>query len=168
MALGQVLSKYFSYPCHSFHRLLHTHLHPLSRAGTIGQIMTDVPSGFSPTPPREKKKNVWFYPWDWEIRSRAIPDITARSLEVPREICNNKELTERREKYSTKWRLFTLLKSSKSHGLIPPSFQLFPSLTLLTTEDVSQTSFPSVIMVWFSCTVSSPRRQNFSTSQWIP
>jgi hypothetical protein len=37
-ALGQVFSEYFSFPWHSFHRLLHTHHHPLSSgAGTIGQ-----------------------------------------------------------------------------------------------------------------------------------
>jgi hypothetical protein len=27
-ALGKVFSEYFGFPCHSFHRLLHTHLHP--------------------------------------------------------------------------------------------------------------------------------------------
>jgi hypothetical protein len=38
VALGQVFSEYFSFPCQSsFHQLLHSH-HPLSSgAGTIGQ-----------------------------------------------------------------------------------------------------------------------------------
>jgi hypothetical protein len=39
-ALGQVFSKYSS------------------RSGTIGQIVANVPSGLSLTPPQEKKKNV--------------------------------------------------------------------------------------------------------------
>jgi hypothetical protein len=34
-------------------RLLHTHHHPSSGVGTIGQIVTDVPSGLSLNPPQE-------------------------------------------------------------------------------------------------------------------
>jgi hypothetical protein len=53
---GQVFSEYFGFPCQfSFHRLLHTH-NLLSGAGTIGQIVADVPSGLSLTPPQETKK----------------------------------------------------------------------------------------------------------------
>jgi hypothetical protein len=56
VALGQVLSEYFGFPCQcSFHRLLHTH-HLSSGAGTIGQILADVPSGPSLTPPQETTK----------------------------------------------------------------------------------------------------------------
>jgi hypothetical protein len=52
-ALGQVFSEYFGFPCQfSFHRLLHTH-HLSSEAGTIGQLVADVPSGLSLTPPQE-------------------------------------------------------------------------------------------------------------------
>jgi hypothetical protein len=40
----------------SFHRLLHTH-HLSPRTGTIGQIVTDVPSGVSLTSPQETKRN---------------------------------------------------------------------------------------------------------------
>jgi hypothetical protein len=55
VALGQGFSKYFGFPCQfSFHQMLHTHLS--SGAGTIGQLVADVPSGFSPTPPHKKKK----------------------------------------------------------------------------------------------------------------
>jgi hypothetical protein len=43
-ALVQVFSGYFDFPCHSFHRLIHTH-HPSSGAGTVGQILADVPIG---------------------------------------------------------------------------------------------------------------------------
>jgi hypothetical protein len=52
VALGKVFFEYFGFPCQfSFHRLLHTLLS--SGAGTIGQILADVPTGL--TPPREKK-----------------------------------------------------------------------------------------------------------------
>jgi hypothetical protein len=36
-------------------RLLHTHCHLSSKAGTIGQLVAEVPSGPSPTPPHEDK-----------------------------------------------------------------------------------------------------------------
>jgi hypothetical protein len=57
VALGQVFSEYFRFPCQfSFYRLLHIH-HLSSRADKIGQLVGDVPSGlFHPTP-RTKKKN---------------------------------------------------------------------------------------------------------------
>jgi hypothetical protein len=55
VALGQVFSEYFGFLCQfSFHRLLHIH-HLSSGAGTIGQILADVPSGLSLTPPQEKE-----------------------------------------------------------------------------------------------------------------
>jgi hypothetical protein len=54
--LGQVFSEYFGFPCQfSFHRLLHTH-RLSSGAGTIGQLVADVPSGLSLNPPLEAKK----------------------------------------------------------------------------------------------------------------
>jgi hypothetical protein len=60
VALGQVFSGYFGFPCQlSFHQLLHTH-HLSSGAGTIGQILADVPSGLSLTPPREIKKKLYY------------------------------------------------------------------------------------------------------------
>jgi hypothetical protein len=58
VALGRVFSEYFGFPCQfSFHRLLHTH-HLSSRAGAVGQLLADLPSGLSLTPPQEIKK-VW-------------------------------------------------------------------------------------------------------------
>jgi hypothetical protein len=55
VALEQVSSQYFGFPCQfSFHRLLHTH-HLSSGAGTLGQLVTDVPSGLSLTPPEETR-----------------------------------------------------------------------------------------------------------------
>jgi hypothetical protein len=52
VALRQVSSEYFSFPCEfSFYQMLHTHLS--SGACTIGQLVADVPSGLSLTP----KKN---------------------------------------------------------------------------------------------------------------
>jgi hypothetical protein len=60
VALGQVFSEYFGFSCQfSIHQMLHTH--PSSGAGTISQLVADVPSGLSLTPPnptkhKEKKK----------------------------------------------------------------------------------------------------------------
>jgi hypothetical protein len=57
VALGQVFSEYFGFPCQFlFHRLLHIHRHLSSGAGTMGEFVTDVPSGLSLTPPQETKK----------------------------------------------------------------------------------------------------------------
>jgi hypothetical protein len=56
VALGQVFSEYFGLICQfSFHRLLHTH-HLSSGAGTIGQLVADVPGGLSLTPPQGNKR----------------------------------------------------------------------------------------------------------------
>jgi hypothetical protein len=57
VVLGQVSSEYFGFPYRfSFHQLLHTRLS--SGAGTIGQLVADVPSGR--TPPKEmKNKKFW-------------------------------------------------------------------------------------------------------------
>jgi hypothetical protein len=47
----------FGFPCQfPFHQLLHTHRHLSSGARTIGQILADVPSRLSLTPPQESKK----------------------------------------------------------------------------------------------------------------
>jgi hypothetical protein len=55
VAPGQVFSEYFGFPLQfSFHRLIHTH-HLSSEAGTIDQLIADVPSGLSHTPPHPKK-----------------------------------------------------------------------------------------------------------------
>jgi hypothetical protein len=50
VTLGQV----FCFPCQfPFHRLLYTHHHLSSGAGTIGQIVADMPSGLTLTPCQE-------------------------------------------------------------------------------------------------------------------
>jgi hypothetical protein len=55
VALGQVLSEYFGFPCQSsFHQLLHNHPHLSSGAGTIGQKWPQY-TGLSPTPLTIKK-----------------------------------------------------------------------------------------------------------------
>jgi hypothetical protein len=55
VALGQVFCEYFDFPCQfSFRRLLNTH-HLSSEAGRIGQLVDDVTSGLSLTPPQVKK-----------------------------------------------------------------------------------------------------------------
>jgi hypothetical protein len=60
VALGQVFSEYFNFPCQSsFHHLLHNHPHLSSGAGTIGQKWPQY-KGLSPTPLAMKKnKNTW-------------------------------------------------------------------------------------------------------------
>jgi hypothetical protein len=57
---GAGLSEYFGFPCQfSFQTLLHTHhLLVSSGAGIIGQLVADVPSGLSLTPPQETKKSI--------------------------------------------------------------------------------------------------------------
>jgi hypothetical protein len=58
VALGQVFSEYFGFPCEfSFHQLFHTR-HLSSGAGTIGQLVAAVPSALtiSPHPKKVKKK----------------------------------------------------------------------------------------------------------------
>jgi hypothetical protein len=55
VALRQVFSEYFSFPCQSsFHQLLHNHPHLSSGAGTIGQMCPQY-KGVSPTPLAIKK-----------------------------------------------------------------------------------------------------------------
>jgi hypothetical protein len=55
VALGQVFSQYFGFPCQSsFHQLLYNHLHLSSGAGTIGQKWPQY-KGLSPTPLAIKK-----------------------------------------------------------------------------------------------------------------
>jgi hypothetical protein len=50
VALGQVFSKYFGFPCQSsFHHLLHNHPHLSSGAGTIGQTWPQY-KGLGPNP----------------------------------------------------------------------------------------------------------------------
>jgi hypothetical protein len=58
VALRKVISGYFGF-CYqfSFHRLLHTHHHLSSGAGTIDQLEANVPSGLSLTPHPKKLKN---------------------------------------------------------------------------------------------------------------
>jgi hypothetical protein len=52
VVLGQVFSEYFGFPC----RLLHFYRHLSTGAGTIGQLVADVPSVLSLTPSQGKKK----------------------------------------------------------------------------------------------------------------
>jgi hypothetical protein len=55
VALGQVFSEYFDFPCQSsFQQLLHSHPHLSSEAGTIGQKWPQY-KGLSPAPLAIKK-----------------------------------------------------------------------------------------------------------------
>jgi hypothetical protein len=61
VALGQVFSEYFGFPCQtSFHQLLHSHPHLSSGAGTIGQKWPQY-QGLSPTP----QKNVFLVTFEF-------------------------------------------------------------------------------------------------------
>jgi hypothetical protein len=61
VALRQVFSEYFGFPYQfSFHLPLHTHHLPLG-AGTIGQLVVDVPSVLSLTPTQETKKKYTYH-----------------------------------------------------------------------------------------------------------
>jgi hypothetical protein len=56
VALGQVFSEHFGFPCQSsFHQLLHNHPHLSSGAGTTDQKWLQY-KGLSPTPLAIKKK----------------------------------------------------------------------------------------------------------------
>jgi hypothetical protein len=56
VALGEVFSEYFDFPCQPFLRLLHNHRQ--AGAGTTSQIVADVPNGLSLTPSEETKKTI--------------------------------------------------------------------------------------------------------------
>jgi hypothetical protein len=61
VAPGKDFFEYLDFPCQfSFHRLLHTY-RLSSGAGTIGQLMGDMPSGLSLTPPEEAKETTISY-----------------------------------------------------------------------------------------------------------
>jgi hypothetical protein len=55
VALGQVFSKYFSFPCQFLFQLLRTH-HLSSGTGTIGQLLANVPSGLTLTSTQEREE----------------------------------------------------------------------------------------------------------------
>jgi hypothetical protein len=79
VSLAQVFSEYFGFPCQfSFHQLLHTH-HLSSGAGTIGQLVADIPSGLSLTPQqgikKTKKKRETLYPKLSPFIHLSLPDI---------------------------------------------------------------------------------------------
>jgi hypothetical protein len=58
VALGQVFSEYFGFPCQSsFHQLLQKHTHLSSGDGTIGQKWPQY-KGLSPTPLAIKKGRI--------------------------------------------------------------------------------------------------------------
>jgi hypothetical protein len=60
VALGDVSSGNFGFSCQFiFHKMLHIHL-PFG-AGTMGKLMTDVPSGLSLTQPHETIKKYQEY-----------------------------------------------------------------------------------------------------------
>jgi hypothetical protein len=73
VALGQVSSEYFGFPCQfAIHLLIHNHYHHLSsEAGIIGQTVAAVPSGLSLTS-WEKKNNKKEYIYDYRNLNKTI------------------------------------------------------------------------------------------------
>lgn len=83
-AMGQTWPEYFGFPCQWFHRVLHSHYHLSSMAGTIGQIAADVTewAQFRPAPRNSKRNTTAGYIgqqrseesvcW-WEIRGEVVP-----------------------------------------------------------------------------------------------
>jgi hypothetical protein len=73
VALGQVFSEYFGFPCKSsFHQLLHNH-HRSFGAGTMGQHWpTYQVDSISPHPDKIKKKLSWFSQ-TLQANSRIVP-----------------------------------------------------------------------------------------------
>jgi hypothetical protein len=49
LELEQVVSEYSGFLCQSLHRQLHTHHHPSSGTGTVGQVVTEEPRELSLT-----------------------------------------------------------------------------------------------------------------------
>jgi hypothetical protein len=73
VALGQVFSEYFGFPCQSsFHQLLHNHPHLSSGAGTIGQKWPQY-KGPSPTPLAIKKNK------DFLFRIKPLVHLTTKT-----------------------------------------------------------------------------------------
>jgi hypothetical protein len=68
VALGQVFSDYFGFPCKfSFHQLLHNHHHLSSGAGTRGELVAAVPNVLKKLMRRRRRRrrrhvplNVWY------------------------------------------------------------------------------------------------------------
>jgi hypothetical protein len=68
-----LFSEYICFSYQSFHWLLHINHHPSSsEAGTIGQIVADVPSGHSLTSREETKNRPSAYAIDWIGNSIAV------------------------------------------------------------------------------------------------
>jgi hypothetical protein len=86
VAMGQVSSKYFSFPCQfSFH--IHPHHHLSSGAGTIGQIVANVPSGLSLTPSQKIKKKMLQKPgYNYEVDHYLSPSWEAAYCAATQEL----------------------------------------------------------------------------------
>jgi hypothetical protein len=60
VALGQVFSEYFGFPCQSsFHQFLHNHHHLSAGAGTIGQKWPQYPKSHRTITKKQKKTDLF-------------------------------------------------------------------------------------------------------------
>jgi hypothetical protein len=95
VTLGQVHSEYFGFPCQfSLHRLLHIHHHLSSMAGTIGQLVADVPSGLSLSlnPPQETEKKNNYNKWRHHLTQHRCKKLR-RIIQIPYEGLYWKKIT---------------------------------------------------------------------------
>jgi hypothetical protein len=83
VALGQVFSEYFAFPCHSsFHRLLHIHHHLSPGAGTIGKLVADEPSGLSLKPNLNGNLTSIYYGGNIQNFHYYMPNFTGLFLDI--------------------------------------------------------------------------------------
>jgi hypothetical protein len=89
VALGQVFSEYFGFPCQSsFHQLFHNHPHLSSGVGTIGQKWAQY-KGLSPTPlaiinknemPKYKPECIHYYKEVLQKRGSYVSEILSFNI----------------------------------------------------------------------------------------
>jgi hypothetical protein len=171
VALAQVFSEYFGFPCQFlFHRLLHSHHHLSSGAGTIGQIVADVPSGLSLTPTQEIKKNYTLTSSQLSDRQRMQSTHWLQVTKVLRHVLR----VARSEKLHVS-------RLAGQHWLNVPDCKLLLFWNLLSSElwrreirgkfnDVSEERTASILFLlttWLGLLFDpSRRRQCFSSERW--
>jgi hypothetical protein len=88
VALGQIFSEYcgFSYQF-AFHPLLHTH-HLSSGAGTIDQLVAEIPSGLRLAPPQETKLAIYISSTLWIVEFRSMEGAELEATSCNRLVCS--------------------------------------------------------------------------------
>jgi hypothetical protein len=91
VALGQIFSEYFGFPCQSsFHQLLDNHHHRSSGAGTIGQQWpTYQVDSVSPHPEKLKKKTTIRDNTDLSTASTDLPNFSFHCVDIFKVLSKN-------------------------------------------------------------------------------